>query len=148
MKTEAADDGGNTITAGRGSGSITRKITVMGRTNWRAAPFVFFSPPSSKLMVHVRSCGYQKRDVHTACSASRGAAFCTCRRCTQVVARPSWSSSPVMTKHGQRRLSRARHSNAPSCERRAWSDHRNRSACGRSDASPARRSSPCPSCTG
>ena len=40
------------------------------------------------------------------------------------------------------------HEDAPSCGRRAWSDHRNRTAYGRNDAFPARPTNPCPSCTG
>ena len=37
---------------------------------------------------------------------------------------------------------------APSCGRRAWSDHRNPTAYGRNDASPAQPTNPCPSCIG
>ena len=37
---------------------------------------------------------------------------------------------------------------APSCGRRAWSDHRNPTAYGRNDACPAPPTNPCPSCIG
>ena len=43
---------------------------------------------------------------------------------------------------------RRQHGDAPSCGRRAWSDHRNPTAYGRNDAFPARPTNPCPSCTG
>ena len=36
----------------------------------------------------------------------------------------------------------------PSCGKRAWSDHHNRTACGHSDAFPVPPMNPCPFCTG
>ena len=45
-------------------------------------------------------------------------------------------------------IQQAARDDAPSCGRRAWSDHRNPTAYGRNDACPARPTKPCPSCTG
>lgn len=72
------------------------KYAEQGHTNWRAAPFVFFSPPSSKL--EKRASGLCSRPItqkHTVCSASMQAASCTCIPCTPIVAQPSLLSLPV-----------------------------------------------------
>ncbi|KAL4987009.1 hypothetical protein BDW68DRAFT_116097 [Aspergillus falconensis] len=61
--------------------------------------------------------GLLRTPTRSACSASERAASWSCTECTRDAGRPSWWSSP-------------------SCGRRAWSDHRNRSASGRNGAYP------------
>lgn len=121
--------------------------TIRQLTKVRAAPLVFFSPPSSKLG-HIRQKWQPHRIiVRTACNASTSTASCTCTMCIPVAAQPSLSFSPGFTNHCERETSNVG-GDTPSCGRQAWSVHRIRSAYGRTCAFPVRRATPCRSCTG
>ena len=129
-----------------GSASCHRVISTIRLTKVSAAPFVFFSPPSSKLRKKLsQSIRNGIGGERTACNVWGQVASCIYKQCIlnarqlSTSSLPSyWSTSNVSTF--------SINIIPPSCGRQAWSVHRNPTVYGRIDASLVRRGSLYPSC--